>query len=149
MLTKMMSQRRSWIAVKLLAPSSTANNNRGKQKGAASQQQQQSSRYSVQITCRVQPNTSREGVDVPKSDAEAEVRVRVSAPPVEGKANAAVCDAIEELMRAAGVASRTSNVQIVSGSTSKSKIVAFEFASNSDDVEAEIVALMKQAADDE
>jgi uncharacterized protein (TIGR00251 family) len=140
---KMMSSQRSWIAVKLLAPSS-ANN---KKKGAASQQQQ--ARYSVQITCRVQPNTSREGVDVPKSDAEAEVRVRVSAPPVEGKANAAVCDAIEELMRAAGVASRTSNVQIVSGSTSKSKVVAFEFASSAEDVEAEIVALMTQAADDE
>jgi len=69
----------------------------------------------VRFAVRVQPRSSRAGVDGVHGDA---LRVRVNAPPVEGAANEAV---VEVLAKALGVAKRA--VTIVSGATSRSKVV--------------------------
>ena len=70
---------------------------------------------SVRFAVRVQPRSSREGVDGVHGDA---LRVRVNAPPVEGAANEAV---IEVLANALGVAKRA--VTIVGGAASRNKVV--------------------------
>ncbi|MFI5309937.1 MAG: DUF167 domain-containing protein [Gemmatimonadales bacterium] len=70
---------------------------------------------SVRFAVRVQPRSSREGVDGVHGDA---LKVRVHAPPVEGAANAAV---IEVIAAALGVPKRA--VRIVTGETSRSKVV--------------------------
>jgi hypothetical protein len=69
----------------------------------------------VRFAVRVQPRSSRAGVDGVHGDA---LKVRVHAAPVEGAANAAV---IEVIAAALGVPKRS--VMIVGGATSRSKIV--------------------------
>lgn len=69
----------------------------------------------VRFSVRVQPRSSREGVDGLHGDA---LRVRVNAPPVEGAANEAV---ISVLARALGVPRRA--VRIVAGESSRAKVV--------------------------
>lgn len=69
----------------------------------------------VRFAVRVQPRSSRVGVDGVHGDA---IKVRVHAPPVDGAANAAV---IEVIAAALGVPRRA--VRIVSGESSRSKIV--------------------------
>jgi uncharacterized protein (TIGR00251 family) len=69
----------------------------------------------VRFAVRVQPRSSRAGVDGVHGDA---VRVRVNAPPVDGAANEAV---VEVIAKALGVAKRA--VTIVSGATSRSKVI--------------------------
>jgi hypothetical protein len=69
----------------------------------------------VRFAVRVQPRSSRACVDGVHGDA---VKVRVHAPPAEGAANAA---AIEVIAAALGVPKRS--VRIVTGATSRSKIV--------------------------
>jgi hypothetical protein len=70
---------------------------------------------SVRFAVRVQPRSSRAGVDGVRGDA---LRVRVDAPPVEGAANEAV---VKVLAKALGVAKRA--VTIVSGAGSRSKVI--------------------------
>jgi uncharacterized protein (TIGR00251 family) len=70
---------------------------------------------SVRFAVRVQPRSSRAGVDGVHGDA---LKVRVHAPPVEGAANAAV---IEVIAAALGVPKRS--VRIVTGEASRSKVV--------------------------
>jgi len=72
-------------------------------------------RPSARFAVRVQPRSSRAGVDGVHAGA---LRVRVHAPPVEGAANEAV---VEVLAKALGVAKR--DVTIVSGAGSRSKVV--------------------------
>ena len=74
-----------------------------------------SAEHAVRFAIRVQPRSSRAGIDGAHGDA---VRVRVHAPPVDGAANEAV---IEVLASALGVPKRA--VTIVSGATSRNKIV--------------------------
>jgi uncharacterized protein (TIGR00251 family) len=69
----------------------------------------------VRFGVRVQPRASKPGVAGVHGTA---LRVRVAAAPVDGAANAAVIDAIAAAL---GVARR--NVVIVSGATSRSKLV--------------------------
>ena len=69
----------------------------------------------VRFAVRVQPRSSRPGVDGMLGNA---VRIRVSAPPVDGAANEAVVDV---LAKALGVA--RSAVAIVGGAASRSKVV--------------------------
>ena len=69
----------------------------------------------VRFAVRVQPRSSREGIDGVHGAA---LRVRVNAPPVEGAANEAV---VEVLAKALGVAKRA--VTIISGAGSRSKVV--------------------------
>jgi uncharacterized protein (TIGR00251 family) len=72
----------------------------------------------VRFGVRVQPRASRAGVDGVHGDA---LRVRVSAPPVDGAANDAV---VEVLATALGVPRRA--VTIVAGAGSRSKVVEVE-----------------------
>lgn len=72
----------------------------------------------VRFSVRVQPRSSREGVDGVHGDA---LRVRVNAPPVEGAANEAV---VAVIAGALGVPRRA--VRIVAGETSRSKVVEVE-----------------------
>ena len=69
----------------------------------------------ARFAVRVQPRSSRAGVDGVHGDA---LRVRVNAPPVEGAANEAV---VEVLAKALRVPKRA--VTIVRGATSRSKVV--------------------------
>lgn len=69
----------------------------------------------MRFSVRVQPRSSRPGVDGLHGDA---LRVRVHAAPVDGAANEAVIEVIAEAL---GVARR--RVRIVSGETSRSKVV--------------------------
>lgn len=69
------------------------------------------------LKVRVVPRASKTGFAGRSGDA---VRVRLTAPPVEGAANAAL---VEYLARAVGV--RRSEVSIVSGEKGRDKVVAF------------------------
>jgi len=69
----------------------------------------------VRFGVRVQPRASRSGVEGVHGDA---LKVRVTAPPVDGAANEAVVDAIAEAL---GVSRRA--VRIVSGETGRNKVV--------------------------
>ncbi|MCE9602491.1 MAG: DUF167 domain-containing protein [Gemmatimonadetes bacterium] len=69
----------------------------------------------VRFSVRVQPRSSRAGIDGLHGEA---LKLRVNAPPVDGAANAAV---IEVLAEALGVPRRA--VRIVAGDSSRSKLV--------------------------
>jgi len=69
----------------------------------------------VRFAVRVQPRASRAGVEGVHGDA---LKVRVHAAPVDGAANDAVIAALADAL---GVAKR--DVRIVSGETSRSKVV--------------------------
>jgi uncharacterized protein (TIGR00251 family) len=87
---------------------------------------------SLRFGVRVQPRASRTEVVGLHGDA---LRVRLSAPPVDGAAN----DALVELL-AAALAVPCRSVRIVAGSTSRSKIVEV------DGVDAENVRRLARAS---
>jgi uncharacterized protein (TIGR00251 family) len=70
----------------------------------------------VRVTVRVTPRANRDEV-VPGDP----LRVRVTAAPVDGKANAAVCKLL-----AAHYGVRKSAVRVVSGETSRTKVVEID-----------------------
>ena len=70
------------------------------------------------VSVRLQPRARREEVVGERAGA---IVIRVTAPPVDGKANAALCAFIA---RAAGVS--TSVVSVVRGQTSRDKVVRVE-----------------------
>ena len=72
----------------------------------------------VYLNVRVQPGARRDEIVVFQGD---EVRVRVTAPPVEGKAN----EAVERLL-AAALGLRRGRVTVVRGAASRHKRVAIE-----------------------
>ena len=72
----------------------------------------------VRFAVRVQPRASRDEIAGAYGDA---IRIRVTAPPVDGAANDAV---IALLATALGVAPRA--IRIVSGSTSRTKTVEID-----------------------
>ncbi len=73
---------------------------------------------SVRFTVRVQPRASRSEIVGVHGDA---MKIRLSAPPVDGAANAALVELIAEVL---GVGRRA--VRIVSGESSRSKVVEVE-----------------------
>ena len=89
----------------------------------------------AQLRIRLQPRARRDEVVGERAGA---VVVRVTAPPVDGKANAALCAFVA---RAAGVP--PSRVSVVRGQTSRDKVVRV------DGVDKEILknALLSQTAD--
>jgi len=70
------------------------------------------------IAIRLQPRSKRDEVVGERAGA---IVVRVTAPPVDGKANAALCAFVA---RAVGVP--TSRVEVVRGQTSRDKVVRVE-----------------------
>lgn len=73
---------------------------------------------SVRFAVRVQPRASRSEIAGVHGDA---MKVRLSAPPVDGAANAALVELIAEAL---GVGRRA--VRIVNGESSRSKVVEVE-----------------------
>lgn len=69
----------------------------------------------IRITCRVQPRSSRCGIAGMYDGA---LKIALTAPPVEGKANAALCDFFSQKFKCP-----KSAVAVVSGAASKNKIV--------------------------
>jgi hypothetical protein len=72
----------------------------------------------TKIAIRVQPGASRNGAAV---DSEGRIRVALTSPPVEGKANLAL---VKFLSKSLGVPKRC--ISIVTGEKSRDKIVAIE-----------------------
>jgi len=70
----------------------------------------------AQFALRVQPRASRNAVVGLMGDA---VKLALTAPPVDGKANAAVVEYLAELLRVS-----KSSVTIVSGETGRNKLIA-------------------------
>ena len=69
----------------------------------------------TRITCRVQPRSSRSKI---MGVFDGALKVALTAPPVDGKANAALCEFFASLFRCP-----KSSVSVVSGMTAKNKIV--------------------------
>ena len=67
------------------------------------------------INVKVEPRSSRSGIVGPYGDA---IKVKLTSPPVEGKANT---ELVEVLAKNLGIAKK--NVEIISGKNSKNKIV--------------------------
>ena len=72
-------------------------------------------RSGTRIACRVQPRASRTAVAGILGGA---LKVALTAPPVDGKANAALCEFFSELLHLP-----KSAVSVVSGQTGRNKIV--------------------------
>jgi uncharacterized protein (TIGR00251 family) len=72
----------------------------------------------AQISIRLQPRSKREEVVGARGDV---IVVRVTAPPVDGKANAALCRLIARSVRVS-----SSRVTVVRGQTSREKVVRVE-----------------------
>src|SRR3954463_1190955 len=70
------------------------------------------------ISIRLQPRAKREEVVGERGGA---IVIRVTAPPVDGKANAALCQLIARLVRVP-----SSRVAVVRGQTSREKVVRVE-----------------------
>jgi uncharacterized protein (TIGR00251 family) len=69
----------------------------------------------LRITARVTPRSDRDGIAVGRSG---ELLVRVTAPPDDGRANAAVCALIAEALRVP-----KSAVRVVAGHRSRHKVL--------------------------
>jgi len=72
----------------------------------------------AQISIRLQPRAKREEVVGERGGA---IVIRVTAPPVDGKANAALCQLIARLVRVP-----STRVAVVRGQTSREKVVRVE-----------------------
>ena len=72
----------------------------------------------IRITCRVQPRASRDAVAGMLGNA---LKIALTAPPVEGKANAALCAFFAQQFKCS-----KSAVSIISGTTSKHKTVEIQ-----------------------
>ncbi|MBN1635559.1 MAG: YggU family protein [Deltaproteobacteria bacterium] len=70
------------------------------------------------ITCRIYPNSGRNQIDGVKSD---QLCVRLSSPPVEGKANKSLIKFFSKLLKTA-----QSNISIIQGQKTRVKVVAIQ-----------------------
>jgi len=78
------------------------------------------------INVKVEPRSSRSGIVGPYGDA---IKVKLTSPPVEGKANR---ELVEVLAKNLGIAKK--NVEIISGKSSKNKIVKLYGIKSIDDL---------------
>lgn len=69
----------------------------------------------VRIACRVQPRASKQGVRGMHGSA---IKISLNTPPVDGKANAALCAFLADLLDLS-----KSSVSLHSGQTSRDKVV--------------------------
>ena len=69
----------------------------------------------VRIACRVQPRASKQGIRGMHGNA---VKVSLNTPPVDGKANAALCAFLADILDLS-----KSSVSLHSGQTSRDKVV--------------------------
>ena len=91
----------------------------------------------VRITIRVKPGSSRIRVGGTYGSDGALV-VAVNAPPVDGRANDAVCAAVADALDV-----RTRNVELVSGHTSRTKVLAITCDDDAvDDLRLRLTALL-------
>jgi hypothetical protein len=74
--------------------------------------------FSVILSCRVQPNSSKEGIGEVKNDS---LVIRLNAPAVEGKANDAL---IRFLSKRLDIAK--SRISIIQGERNRNKLVSVE-----------------------
>jgi uncharacterized protein (TIGR00251 family) len=79
----------------------------------------------ARIRVRLTPRAKRAEIGAPRADGT--LPVRVTAPPVDGKANAALCKLLAERL---GVA--PSRVRVVKGHTARDKIVELEGVTDAD-----------------
>ena len=90
----------------------------------------------VRITIRVKPGSSRMHVGGTYG-VEGALVVAVNAPPVDGRANDAVCTAVADAL-----AVRARDVQLVSGHTSRTKVLAVTCDDDAvDDLHSRLTAL--------
>ena len=94
-----------------------------------------SEKEGVRLRVRVQPRSSRTAIEVQPDGA---IRVALSAPPVEGEANAALREAISRALRVA-----KSSVTVVSGLRSREKSLLVAGVSVSD-VRARLGAIARR-----
>jgi uncharacterized protein (TIGR00251 family) len=87
------------------------------------------------VRIRLQPRARRDEVVGERAGA---IVIRVSAPPVDGKANAALCAFVAKILKVS-----SSRVAVVRGQTSRDKVVRVEGVAQ-DDLRA---ALLGQCAD--
>jgi len=80
------------------------------------------SRKELTIKIKVEPRSSKSGVVGPYGDS---LKVKLTSPPVEGKANK---ELIEVLAKAFGLAKK--DIEIISGQSSKNKIVKLRSVSS-------------------
>jgi uncharacterized protein len=73
---------------------------------------------STVLSCRVQPNSSKEGIGEIKNDS---LIIRLNAPAVEGKANDAL---VRFLSKRLGIAK--SRISIIQGAKNRNKLVSVE-----------------------
>lgn len=90
---------------------------------------------SLFINVRVEPRSSRPGIAGPYGDA---LKVRLSSPPAEGKANRELIDLL-----AGELNIPRKNISIVSGQSSKNKLVKL---SGAQEIRLKLAALMKQGS---
>lgn len=76
-------------------------------------------RFGSAIAVRVTPRASKNEISGVMQDGT--IKIKLTAPPVEGKANQALVEFLSELL---GVAQ--SKIEIVSGSTGRKKLIAIE-----------------------
>jgi len=89
----------------------------------------------AEIQIRLQPRARRNEVVGERSGA---IVIRVTAPPVDGKANAALCSFVAKILRIS-----TSRVAVVRGQTSRDKVLRVEGVAQ----DALRAALVRQCAD--
>lgn len=78
------------------------------------------------INVKVEPRSSRSGIVGPYGDA---IKVKLTSPPVEGKAND---ELVEVLAKNLGIAKK--NVEIIAGKNSKNKVVKLYGIKSIDDL---------------
>ena len=87
------------------------------------------------VNVRLQPRANRDEVVGERAGA---IVIRVTAPPVDGKANAALCRFVAKILRIS-----PSRVEVVRGQTSRDKVLRVEGVAQ-DELRA---ALVRQCAD--